>query len=196
MSIKNILDFCEKNSTRIYIKIPKGLFIRSNDILFLSEAKLDDDQLNKLNSNINFSKSELVTDNYSLAFKQITEIAVKAMSPGINDPGTAINAIDYLTELFALRMKKRDADIFVNEKKKAQFKTNIIKFNVLLFNVMASLVTYSKKDPIIVQKLLWMLEYLSNQEAYNETYIDAVKDEIGRLRKRSKAIIDELVTIQ
>ena len=196
MSIKNILDFCEKNSTRIYIKIPKGLFIRSNDILFLSEAKLDDDQLNKLNSNINFSKSELVTDNYSLAFKQITEIAVKAMSPGINDPGTAINAIDYLTELFALRMKKRDTDIFVNEEKKAQFKTNIIKFNVLLFNVMASLVTYSKKDPIIVQKLLWMLEYLSNQEAYNETYIDAVKDEIGRLRKRSKAIIDELVTIQ
>ena len=24
----------------------------------------------------------------------------KAMSPGINDPGTALNGIDYLTELF------------------------------------------------------------------------------------------------
>ena len=75
--------------------------------LIKSEKELDEQTLNKILSNINFSRGELVEDNYILAFKQITEIAVKAMSPGINDPGTAINAIDYLTELFALRITKK-----------------------------------------------------------------------------------------
>lgn len=186
ISIDNVLAFCENNSTRIHIKIPKGLFIRTNDIVFLSEIELDDEQLKIFISNINFSKSELVSDNYSLAFKQITEIAVKAMSPGINDPGTAVNAIDYLTELFALRMKKRDIDIFVNDDKKALLKTDIITFKSLISNVMASIWTYSKKDPIIIQKLMWMLQYLSKQDAEKPSYISAIEDEIVLLQKDSK----------
>ena len=61
-----------------------------------------------------FSRSEIVSHNYILGFKQLTEIAIKAMSPGINDPGTAITCIDYLSELFALRLKKKDFSFIKN----------------------------------------------------------------------------------
>ena len=37
------------------------------------------------------------------------------MSPGINDPGTAVNGIDYLTELFYLRLQKNDKSIIERE---------------------------------------------------------------------------------
>ncbi len=193
LSTNNILAFCKENETKLYLKIPKGLFIRTNDFFLKSEKELDENQLKKFFANINYSKSELVRDNYGLAFKQLTEIAVKAMSPGINDPGTAINAIDYLTELFALRMKKEDIEIFV-EDDTAYFKVEIIPFKILLYNVMASLRTYCKNDPIVVQKLLWMLSYLQLQEAQEQSYVDSILEEIELLKKDSQPIMDELQT--
>lgn len=194
LSTKNILSFCKEHDTRLFLMIPKGLFIRTNDYFFKSKKELDDEQVKNFFTNINFSRSELVNDNYGLAFKQITEIAVKAMSPGINDPGTAVNSIDYLTELFALRMTKKNLEIHV-EDGTAYFKVEIIPFKVLLYNVMASLRTYSKKDPTVVQKLLWMLNYLSKQSAVNEDYKQDIENEIKLLKKDSQAIIDELANI-
>ncbi len=190
-SAQNMLAFCKNNTTRVHIKIPKGLYLLENEVFFKSEKELNEEQLKRFFSNINYSLSELVNDNYSLAFKQITEIAVKAMSPGINDPGTAVNAIDYLTELFALRMKKRDVEIYVDEQT-AYFKIEIITFKLLLYNVMASLRTYSKHDPIVVQKLFWMLNYLTKQPAQKEDYVFDVKKEIELLKKDSKPIFEEL----
>ena len=192
LSSTNVITFCKENDTKLDITIPKGLYLLENSVFLKSEKKLDEEQLEDFFSNINLSRSELVSDNYSLAFKQLTEIAVKAMSPGINDPGTAINVIDYLTELLALRMKKKDMDIFVDEDKSEHFKLNIISFKTLLYNIMASLRTYCKQDPNVVQKLLWMLNYLQNQEAYDNSYIDVIKTEIELLKKDSKSIFEEL----
>ncbi|MCK7589862.1 DUF2254 domain-containing protein [Subsaxibacter sp. CAU 1640] len=191
LSYSNIIDFCKKHDTKLSIEIPKGLFVLDNMVFFKSEKELDKEQLESFFSNINFSKSELVTDNYALAFKQLTEIAVKAMSPGINDPGTAINAIDYLTELFALRMKKKDVEIFVKDET-SYFRLETIKFRTLLYNVMASLRTYCKHDPTVVQKLLWMLTYLLEQPVFEKDYKSCVENEMQLLKKDSKTIIEEL----
>lgn len=191
LSTRNILSFCKDNDTKLFLTVPKGLYVRTNDIFLKSKKELSKDQLKDFYSNINFLRSELVSDNYGLAFKQITEIAVKAMSPGINDPGTAINAIDYLTELFALRMKKEDLEIYVDEQT-PYFKVEIIPFKILIYNVMASLRTYSKKDPTVVQKLLWMLNYLMKQPAFKEDYKEAIQNEIKLLKDGSKKIMKEL----
>ncbi|MGJ8593900.1 MAG: DUF2254 domain-containing protein [Aquaticitalea sp.] len=192
LSSKNVLNFCKDHDTQLYIAIPKGLYVRYNDVFLKSKKELDEEQLKNFYASINFSRSELVNDNYGLAFKQITEIAIKAMSPGINDPGTAINAIDYLTELFALRMKKEDIEIYVEEKT-AYFKVEMIPFKSLIYNVMASLRTYCKHDPTVVQKLFWMLKYLLKQPMLKDSYKDNVKNEIELLQKDSKDIVDELM---
>jgi uncharacterized membrane protein len=192
LSSTNIIAFCKENDTKLEIMTPKGLFLLENTIFLKSEKKLNEEQLDKFYSNINFSRSELVSDNYSLAFKQLTEIAIKAMSPGINDPGTAINVIDYLTELLANRMKKKDVDIFVDDDNSVRFKLEIIRFKTLMYNMMASLRTYCKHDPTVIQKLLWMLNYLKEQDAYDQSYIHTIENEIKLLKKDSKSIIEEL----
>jgi uncharacterized membrane protein len=177
ISIKNITDICKKNDVRIYITVPKGLFVLKNNAILKASKSLDNKVVDDVFSNINFARGEYIRDNYTLAFKQITEIAVKAMSPGINDPGTAVNAIDYLTELFALRMKKNNSGVIISDKE-THIKIAIIQFEELLYNVMASLRTYCKHDPIVVQKLIWMLKYLHDQPAADETYTAAIKEEL------------------
>lgn len=185
ISTSNLMDICSQQQTRMFITIPKGLFALSNTVYLKSETVLDKEVLEDILSNISFARGELVEDNYILAFKQITEIAVKAMSPGINDPGTAVNAIDYLTELFSLRMLKCDEMLF-SDKEKCLLRIASVSFRELIYNVMASLRTYCKHDPIIVQKLIWMLDYLKDQPAADESYIIAIKEEIQTVLDQSK----------
>lgn len=185
IAIENIVDMCEKLETRMYLVVPKGLFVLKNTVFFKSEKNLDDQAVASVISNISFSRGELVEDNYVLGFKQITEIAVKAMSPGINDPGTAINALDYLTELFALRIQKQDNGILGSDGK-TTLKIAVISFEELLYNVMASLRTYCSHDPIMVQKLIWMLEYLQDQEVVEEYYGTLINKEKKTLIEQAK----------
>jgi len=176
ISYSNLIDICKKEETLFHILPVKGIFVLSGIPLFKSKRKLDEDTVSQILVNFNFAREELVEDNYTLAFKQITEIILKAMSPGINDPGTAINGIDYLTELFALRMQKKDTNM-ISRDEKVFIKMNTIDFADLLYNIMAAIRTYCKHDIILVQKLLMMLHYLKKQQAANDSYYEALDQE-------------------
>ncbi|WP_194850627.1 DUF2254 domain-containing protein [Nonlabens antarcticus] len=179
---KNIMDICEKQETKIHITVPKGLFVLKNVPILKSEKALSQEVIKDIFQNLNFARGEYIEDNYVLSFKQICEIALKAMSPGINDPGTAINAIDYLTELFALRLQKSDSGVLVFDGK-AKIRIAVVSFSELLYYVMSSLRTYCKHDPIVVQKLLWMLSYLKQQPCEVDSYNESIEREISVLMK-------------
>ncbi len=188
ISFTNLTDICEKNDILIHILPVKGIFVLSGIPLFKANKELDEETVKLILSNFNFSREELVADNYVLAFKQITEIVVKAMSPGINDPGTAINGIDYLTELLALRMQKKDSSVIIRDNK-AYIKLNTIDFEDLLYNIMASIRTYCKHDITLVQKLLLMFYYLEKQQADQSDYSENLRREAKNLLTDAKQAI-------
>ncbi|MBR9914211.1 MAG: DUF2254 domain-containing protein [Algicola sp.] len=166
----------------------KGSYVLSGMPIIKTSIALDDEVKDRMLSHLHFSKGELIEENYVLAFKQITEIAVKAMSPGINDPGTAVNAIDYLTELFLLRMQKRDSSQICNSDDQPVLVINTVDFETLLFQVMAALRTYCKHDIVIVQKLFVMLQALQkSQGCNNDVYRKAVDNDIQNLYQDATA---------
>ncbi|MFD2916527.1 DUF2254 domain-containing protein [Psychroserpens luteus] len=174
LNLNALKEITNINDIKLEIIPIKGKYLLPGQSLFKSNVKLEDKVIDEVCGTFRFSKSELIEDNYLLAFKQITEIAVKAMSPGINDPGTAINAIDYLTELFSLRLKKKEISLIYNHQELPVLKINTVDFKDLLFQVMAALRTYCSHDIIIVQKLFFMLNFLKDSsdvklEIYKET---------------------------
>lgn len=189
ISFTNLVDICENHDIKIHILPVKGIFVLSGIPLFKASKELDDETVERILNNFNFSREELVADNYTLAFKQITEIIVKAMSPGINDPGTAINGIDYLTELLALRMKKKDTSVIVRDKT-AYVRLNTIDFEDLLYNIMASIRTYCKHDITLVQKLLLMFYYLEKQQADSSDFTEHLRKEAKNLLVDAKQAIE------
>ncbi|MBY5960197.1 DUF2254 domain-containing protein [Membranicola marinus] len=187
--VNNTMELAAKKGTLLYISRPKGFFVPEKMPFIWSREELDEHTVNDFLSNINFARGEIIETNYILAFKQITEVAVKAMSPGINDPGTAINAIDYLTELFALRLKKMDRNLY-GQSGTTYLKVASISFSELMYFTMASLRTYCCGDPLVVQRLIVMLKYLNRQEMVDSRYREVVKNEL-------KALVDQAnVTLQ
>jgi len=195
ISYTNMINFCNQYDTQLHILPIKGSYVLTGNTIFLSRNKLDNAQVNQILNNINFAREELVEDNYILGFKQITEVILKAMSPGVNDPGTAINAIDYLTELLALRMKKKDINI-IRREEVPFLKINTVDFKDLLYQVMVAIRTYCKHDITINQKLLLMLHYLLQQETYNKDYYDVIKNEAELVLLDAKETITNSVDIK
>ncbi|WP_417370380.1 DUF2254 domain-containing protein [Gelidibacter japonicus] len=182
VGLNSLAEFAQEKKVKIEIVQIKGTYIlKGLPLLKYSGAELDGDAKNEILACFHFSKNELVEENYVLAFKQITEIALKAMSPGINDPGTAINAVDYMTELFTLRMKKRDRSYLFDDDDDAYVSIKTVNFEDLMYSVMAALRTYCKHDIIVVQKLFMMLEFLLQDadtcdQHYKMTIIKEVKN--------------------
>ena len=185
VSLKSLASFAKEKKVKIEISQTKGTFILKDLSIFkYSGADLDNEAIDEVLSYFHFSKNELVEENYVLAFKQITEIALKAMSPGINDPGTAINAIDYMTDLFALRMKKRDSSYLFDDDDNAYVSIKTVSFEALMYNVMAALRTYCKHDVIVIQKLFMMHEYLlQHVDAVDHLYKKTIIKEINNLNQ-------------
>ena len=176
----NLLDICTEEDIQIKILPIQGVFVLKGIPIIKVNKEISDELLNKILSNFNFARGELVEDNYALAFKQITEIGIKAMSPGINDPGTAINTIDYLTELFAYRIQKNDRTVLAREEVSRIFITTV-NFKELLYQVMVAYRTYCKADVSCIQKLFMMMFYLLQQNCKLQSYKKDLLDEAEQL---------------
>ena len=189
ISFNAIAEIAKKNDCKIEILAIKGLFINTESPLFKTEKELDEAIISTLHRHFDFDKNELIEENYVLAFKQITEIAIKAMSPALNDPGTALNAIDYLTQLFALRLQKNETS-YVCIEDNAWVLLATIDFKTLIYQVMVAFRTYCKHDAITVQKLLLMLNYLHKlAKNNNEDYRKIIEHEIENLKIDAKEVI-------
>lgn len=174
ISTDGLKEAAENFETKFELFIIKGQYTLHNEILFKSKKELSEDQLTEIYKNFRYSESELVSDNYVLGFKQITEIGIKAMSPGINDPGTAMDTIDYLSDLVRLRMLKQDYDMILDRDQNVVIKLKVLEFDVLMYYVFASYRKYCKGDLLVMQKLLQLFSLCMKREACQQSYYDVI----------------------
>jgi len=188
VSIQLLKKIALEEDCKLHVISKKGAICYKGEILFKTEKELSEDTIDKIYKAFDFSNDEFIEDNYLIAFKHLKEIALKAMSPGINDPGTAMNAIDYLHELFKLRIQKQEND-FIFEEENCVVLLDIVSFKELLYRVMASLRTYTKHDVIIVTKILSFLKDLKNY-TNDDQKKEIVDIEIENLLKDAKSSIE------
>lgn len=192
-NISSLLDIATSEDLVIEVIPVRGLFVLEETVAIRLNKKVDEDIEEKILSTLRFSRDDLVTDNYVLGFKQITEIAVRAMSPGTNDPGTAVNAIDHLTELFGLRMRLDDDEEYSDDDGKIRLRLNVIDFSELLYMSCASLRQYCKHDVVIVLNLLQMFDYMLQTPSEIESHRKAIAKELDTLMTDAMANIENEV---
>jgi uncharacterized membrane protein len=85
-----------------------GVFLSETDAVCKLSYDLGDNRRlrNKVLSCLNFSNEPYGKGSYLYGINQISEVAVKALSPGINDPGSAGVALDYLGHVFGVLLRE------------------------------------------------------------------------------------------
>ncbi len=178
-----------ENELQIVVTALQGDFILENTVPVKVSKEVDEETADAILSCLILDGDELIERNYILGFTQITEVAVRAMSPGVNDPGTALSAIDHLTHLLSLRMKFDDKQVYEDENGEPSVAISVISFADLLYILMAPLRLYCRHDVVIVLRLLQMLDHLLQQRSILEAHNEAIKTELLTLKEDALSAI-------
>ena len=111
LNLQELQRLAVENDMIIRLSCIPGKFIHRNSILaqFKSDQKLDIDSIqDRINNAILVGDTRLFDEDPRFGFICLTEIASRALSPGINDPGTAIQIIGSHERLFYLFEKLSD----------------------------------------------------------------------------------------
>lgn len=76
-----------------------GDFVAAGSKLFVVTGELDGEQSQSVRDSVTLGRQRTMRQNPTFGFRQLVDIAEKALSPGINDPTTAVEAVDRLHEL-------------------------------------------------------------------------------------------------
>ena len=103
-----ILPMAEKKDIVIRIVPKPGAFVRSGMVLaeVWPADRVDNDLNNEIRNTFHLGNQRTPTQDVEYAINQLTEMAVRAMSPAINDPFTAMTCLDYMGDGLALFVRQ------------------------------------------------------------------------------------------
>ncbi|OAV45496.1 DUF2254 domain-containing protein [Lewinella sp. 4G2] len=139
-------------NTRFYIGSIKGDFIPASFPLLSSERELDAKEVEKVLRAISPISNEYA-DWYQPQIDLLIDIAQKAMSPGINDPATAVRAIDRINGLLGHLMHIPNYN-FMQDDDGGEVWLARHTFSDVLADTFSRLRNYSREDAAVTHSLL------------------------------------------
>lgn len=173
IELEKLLQLATRRNMEIKILADVGGFIiEGTSILTLNgEKEITKELAEELENCFLLSLDEVVMEDFEQGVKQISEIAVKALSPGINDPGTAIKAIDFLTLLFLKRIKTDTYNCLYDKEEKLRVTENIVSVDELLYRYISPIRTYGRGDIQINVRLLRCMQGLITAHANTDQFL-------------------------
>lgn len=155
-----LLHICNKHNCMVNILVAPGSALLKNMVI----AKIDIDLEQEIKEDIAdcffLHKSESIEENYFYGFRQLTEVALKALSPGINDPATAIISLRSLFELYAYRIVNFSKLLISNKEGEAKIIVKSLSFDDIFIETIIPIWNYGKNDRMIQKELILLLPQL------------------------------------
>ena len=99
----------------------------------------------------------------AFGFRQLVDIAIRALSPAVNDPTTGVQAIDRISDLLAITGGRLDpTGLRVDSSGTVRVKRKLRNFEGLLVLALTEVIRYGADAPQVVRRLRGMLDELQD----------------------------------
>ncbi|AMC99796.1 DUF2254 domain-containing protein [Halomonas chromatireducens] len=147
----------------LYFNVSLGDFVLKGYPLLSVEAAdaPDEEWTQEILAQVVLGQAESIEDSHVHGLTQLMEIAIKALSPGVNDPGTALLCINQLADLLRQRLDFSPCNALVDGQGKLRVTWPTEDFHNLLYRIITPILRYGHKDLSIGLSLLEALKTLS-----------------------------------
>ncbi len=168
---KQLIKFAVKYEGLVHFLKPAGSYVLKGIPIvdFYSQQKLSGDEIKDLLIHIDFYNGQDIEQNYYYGFHQLAEVALKALSPGINDPETAVLSLQAIADLFSYKLTHFPQSIFEDENRVVRIQTMVWSFESLFAKIIYPIWEYGKKDLYIQSAMLQMVSQLKQTDS-NESH--------------------------
>jgi len=166
----SLISFAEKHDVLVQmLHSPGSYLLEGSPLLIVSgEKKLHKEDIFELMIALDIYRGQPIDKNAYYGYHQLAEVAIKALSPGINDPETAVLSIHALTDLFRFRLFNYLPLTLADENKVIRVAMKELSFNELFIECFYPIWNYGKEDHYIQNALLQMSQQLLHCDVKQE----------------------------
>ncbi len=99
---EHIVAIARDTDAIVELRAMVGDFVREGSTLFVVHGQWDGSGNSGLQSSVALGSERVMRQDAAFGFRQLVDIANRALSPGINDPTTAVQSLDRIHELLGL----------------------------------------------------------------------------------------------
>ena len=186
-----LVAFAQKNDLVIEVLVRSGSFtIIGYPLLRISrDIRKDQKLVAELYSYFIFSLYELDIRHYQYSLEQISEIAVKALSPGINDPGTAVTALHFMTMIFIRKMTCPTDRYLTDQEGTVRVIRTVYSLDQLLYKYLTPIRHYGKADVRVLMGLLDLFSYLLFHDREEKNHHPMLLAHVQTIREEARESI-------
>ena len=173
----------------IFFLHPVGSYVMENTALLRisCKKKLSIDFERNLSIIIDIVRGQEVSTSFYHGFRQLMEIAIKALSPGVNDPGTATISLHAISDLLAYRSSHVPLAVFQDKDGEPRIVTKEKTLEAMFEEYLLPIWDYGKNDRLVQREMLHILTLLHEQT--KEPLIDTILQEVQAAIKKGKPSI-------
>jgi len=182
---KALLDIACANDLYLCFLHKQATFLVTGTIFIrvYSKNTIDKKCLQQILSAIDFFEGQPIDINPEYGFHQLAEVAIKALSPGINDPGTAIISLHALFAILSYKLSHGVKSIRKDVQNVPRIYLPSSSFKDLFERCVLPIWNYGKNDSYVQDTLLDMIAQLKTADHKN--LYSALFDELlGTIEKQ------------
>ncbi len=187
---QSLLSLCDKYDISFHIIIQVGDFIMAHHPILKVSKSLDDEVVDQIIDLFYYSHQNDESSHYIFGIRQITEVGIRAMSPGINDPATAMITLDYLSVLFSERMQVSDSIIHRSEETNNYIRESRNTLCNIISECFSAYRIYASHDLNVMKKLLSILKSLKSCKSIDQDYLICLDNQLKILADEAKNSIE------
>lgn len=181
IEVERLLKTADAHGLVIIINKVVGQFITENTPMlsvYEKDKQLEDEEIETLRKCFVIGHERTEVQDFGFTIIKIEEIALKALSAGINDPNTALHCIKYLGLLMRnlsaiekgfLHFKKENGEVYLEAQ----------DFEILLIDAYHHLVHFGQNDAFVMREIFKSLRYAkASATAKNSGIIQEYSDAI------------------
>ncbi|MCO5101343.1 MAG: DUF2254 domain-containing protein [Burkholderiaceae bacterium] len=141
----------------VRIEARPGRFVTERDPVFCAypRERVPDETVRQLRAVVVVGRDRSPLQDLEFSVRRIVEIAQRALSPGINDPTTALYCIDRLDEAFGrLARRALPSPVRRDENGRLRVVSEVVALDELACNAFAAIGRYALADADVISRLL------------------------------------------
>lgn len=157
-----LIAFAQKHQLILQFIFPAGSYILKGCpfICLYGPKVLNRDEIDEILLTTDLYSGQPISRNAYYGYHQLAEVAIKALSPGINDPETAVLSLHALTDLFRFRLVHHFPHVLKDNDDRVRIILATRSFEHLFSECYYSIWDYGKDDRFIQKAMNEMISQL------------------------------------
>lgn len=146
----------------------------------------------ELQSTVDIGTERTLFEDALFGVRQLVDIALKAISPAVNDPTTAVNCLDYLTNILVQAAQQPDeAESFADGAGRPCLRCPAQTFDKFVALAYGQIRQYSRSEPTLTVRLLDSIATVA-QVAHKEAQRDQLRQQLAAIKAGAVGLENEV----